>query len=148
MKKGLLFSLMTFLLIFSLLLFGQAILKRDSASSSTRTMINSGAKISTIESFIASDILSTLNLSYPHLNRSTQIIIYFDNFGELPMKESSLQKYLDFIASNYSMREKINVSVSGPPNLTIQPINSTIFFFGNETIIYTTNYTLIRSISL
>lgn len=154
MKKGMLFTLMTFFVLFSLLLFAQSMFLQDLERQNIRISMPSSAKASATEEFIGKDILYIFNVSEAHLNKSASknsTVLYFSKFGAMPMKNSSemLARYTSFIQNNYSKLDGANISIfNATPTLFISGYNTTITLNQTETLIITENPNLIQSITI
>ncbi|KHO45124.1 MAG: hypothetical protein QS99_C0017G0008 [archaeon GW2011_AR4] len=149
-KKGLLFTVMTFLLMFSVFIIALSYAER--ISSIKGMMVGAGAihKQRYYEDDIASrayaDLLG-LNISLTHTGNTRIVNLSIPNIGNGTNPHYHMQFYKDFIERVYSSDNNINITLREfNATITLSPINTTISLDTNNTKL--TNLSLLSEFSL
>ncbi len=152
-RRGFLFTLITFLLMFSILLFAKAYLYQSDSLKSSALAGFTPRQLAIIEDDIVSNAFNELlTVNLKSITRGAANIISFDHAELMPIHSYSLimSDYTDYIESDYSALINFNVSFVGVNNsFRIQPYN-TIFQINGQSLYLYFNplFTNINSITL
>ncbi len=146
-KKGVLFSIITFLLLFSLFSFAglYGLLMSDKQS---RVSI-SNAQMNYFEDDVLTNAFTDITtLRIANITRSSSVVMTFDQLimnSSFRSYDLAMQDYSSFIQTNYSNVNNVNITLQGfNETLLIKPYNTTAAIGTQNTYFYTmpsaTNY--------
>lgn len=139
-KKGILFSILTFILLFSLFSFAGLWSLLMSEKQSRVSLSNT--QMSYFEDDVITNAFADITmLRITNITRGTSVTISFDQLlmnSSFRSYDLAMQDYRNFIQNNYSLMNNINASLSGfNESLTIKPYNSTAVIGTQSTYFYT-----------
>ncbi|MBS3158573.1 hypothetical protein J4206_04765 [Candidatus Woesearchaeota archaeon] len=153
-RKGVLFTIVTILLLISLFLVTKAFLERSIELDKTIVDYQNIEKLAYIEDDIVSNSYADLlKISLSRIRRDNSFVnITFNNLGVISPNISHvkiMQDYRDFIVNNYSAFSNVEISFSDfTSNFTIFPYNASYRLNGSRLYLYNPNYENLVKISL
>ncbi len=151
-KRGVLFSIITFLLLFSLFSFAGLWSLLMSEKQSRVSVSN------TQMSYLEDDIVSNAHAQLLWINltqmlRTTNFVeLRFASAGQISKVRnhySVMNNYAEFVSKNYSQSQSYSVNLKNfTPSFWISPYNSTFMINGSEIFIYTDNYNTITNFDI
>ena len=153
-KKGVLFTIVTIILLTSLFLFTKAFLDRSIELDNALVSYQNTEKLAYIEDDIVSNSYSDLlKISLSAIKRDPLYInITFNHLGILSPNlnhNKIMQDYKDFVVNNYSTMNNIAITLTDfTSNFTINPYNASYYLNGSKLYLYNPDYTSLQKISL
>ena len=153
-RKGVLFTIVTILLLISLFLVTKAFLERSIELDKTIVDHQNIEKLAYIEDDIVSNSYSDLlKISLSRIKRDVNFVnITFNNLGVISPNINHIkimQDYRNFIVNNYSAFSNVEISFSDfTSNFTIFPYNASYRLNGSRLYLYNPNYENLVKISL
>ncbi|MBW2971005.1 hypothetical protein KY320_02490 [Candidatus Woesearchaeota archaeon] len=130
MKRGLLFTVTTFLLLSSVFFLSFAYVRRSAYTQSALHMTKTGDRLRYLEDDIGSSaFIDLLGMDIPSVRRRSQNLTL--TFTEITLSKDSnydamLQQYQSFIENNYASQNNANITLQDfDTKFTIQPYNTT-----------------------
>lgn len=153
-KKGLLFTIVTIILLSSLFYFTKALLDRSLELDNSLVSYVNVEKLAFIEDDIVSNSYNgLLKISLSGIRRDSSFVnISFSHLGIIsPNMDHTkiMQEYRDFVTDNYSAFNNIGITLTDfASNFTINPYNATYSLNGSKLYIYNPDYADLQKISL
>ncbi len=153
-KRGVLFTIVTILLLISLFLVTKAFLDRSIELDKTIVDYQNIEKLAYMEDDIVSNSYADLlKISLSRIKRDSNFVnITFNSLGIISPNLSHvkiMQDYRDFIVNNYSAFSNVQIFFTDfSSNFTILPYNATYRLNGSRLYLYNPNYENLIKISL
>ena len=153
-KKGVLFTIVTILLLISLFLVTKAFLERSIELDKTIVDHQNIEKLAYIEDDIVSNSYADLlKISLNRIRRDTNFVnLTFNNLGIISPNISHvkiMQEYRDFIVNNYSAFSNVQIAFTDfSSNFSIFPYNASYRLNGSRLYLYNPNHENLVKISL
>jgi len=151
MKKAFFFSLMTFMLLFSIFLFSADYIKRDKQLQSSLADSRVSNKIVYIEDDISHDALFGLTgIGVNSIARQPSVIVLNFSGGSLGENNSAkTAAYAAFVSHNYSVLSNLEISlVNFSAGFYVQPYGSRYALDGNRSSFTTSDYLTLRGLDV
>lgn len=152
-KRAFLFTVVTFFLLFSVMMFAKAFMYREAGFSESMTMLYTGTKMGIISDDVISNVFSDLlTVNLRTIIRTTSLLVAF-NRTELTAArnyQTLFSNYQNYVTGTYANQNGISIGLLGFNNsFTIQPYGTLYRVDGQNMYLYfKAPYTDIVSINL
>lgn len=152
-SKGFLFTIITFLLLFAILLYAKAYVNREIGLDESVVILYSGTRFGEIEDDVISGAYrDLLSVNLAAINKTSLQYVIFDAAQLTYSRNYSaiMNNYKSYVENTYSSLNGVNITLSGFNNtFVIQPYNTRVQIDGQTLYIYFASpYTDVSSIRI
>jgi hypothetical protein len=139
-KRAFLFTVVTFFLLFSVMMFAKAFMYREAGLAESMTMLYAGTKMGIISDDVISNVFSDLlTVDMRAITRTASLLVAFNRTELTAVRnyQTIFTNYQNYVTSTYANQNGISIDLSGFNNsFTIQPYGTIYRVDGQNMYLY------------